>query len=67
MSDGTEVTFDQGWTTRVSTGGTGHVYLDWARTGSRDPQIPDMLPFEARQFAIALLQAAERAEAEREV
>lgn len=53
--------FNQGWTVEIK-GETGYVYLEWFRTGSRDPNLPDMLPTEARAFAIALLQAADIAE-----
>lgn len=56
-----EVTFSQGWTVDIHVEGS-DLYLDWVATGSRDPHLTDILPWEARAFASALLQAAQLAE-----
>lgn len=51
----------QTWTADVAAAGH-YVYLDWHLTGAQAPALTDLAPFEARAFAIALLQAAEVAE-----
>lgn len=51
----TEVPLSDGWTAQPYVEGM-YVYVEWIRTGSRDPvpDIPPMLPWEAEQFAESL-------------
>lgn len=57
-----EIAFDQGWTLQISVQADEHISLDWHRTGSVDPDLSDLLPWEARDLAGLLLDAADQAE-----
>ena len=57
------IPFTQGWTLDLHAEGD-YIYLDWIPTGSMDPQLPDMMPHEARALAKVLTHLADQIEPE---